>query len=129
MASTGVNEEPFPAPSRQANGEVNGIPTEVSSTSFADRIVVTISQDGRLAQWVRTQPSIQLKTSRINAASRSKSPSRRRRRLSWKWPFPVLNFHSFHQCTWIQRRWLVAEARTGRPWASCSPRRSPATLR
>ncbi|CAN8095467.1 unnamed protein product [Discula destructiva] len=53
MASIDVREESFPAPSRQANGEVNGIPTEVSSISFADKIVVTISQDGRLAQWVQ----------------------------------------------------------------------------
>ncbi|KAJ4410663.1 hypothetical protein N0V82_009172 [Gnomoniopsis sp. IMI 355080] len=53
MASTQVNEEPFPAPSRQANGEVNGIPTEVSCINFADKIVVTVSQDGRLAQWVQ----------------------------------------------------------------------------
>ncbi|KAJ4389344.1 hypothetical protein N0V93_006811 [Gnomoniopsis smithogilvyi] len=53
MASTEVNKEPFPAPSRQANGEVNGIPTEVSCINFADKIVVTVSQDGRLAQWVQ----------------------------------------------------------------------------
>lgn len=52
MATTGVREEPFPAPSRQAKGQVNGIPTEVSCTNFADKILITISQDGRLAQWV-----------------------------------------------------------------------------
>lgn len=52
MATTGVREEPFPAPSRHAKGEVHGIPTEVSCTNFADKILVTVSQDGRLAQWV-----------------------------------------------------------------------------
>lgn len=55
MTTNGVREEPFPAPSRHAKGQVNGIPTEVSCTNFADKILVTISQDGRLAQWVSTQ--------------------------------------------------------------------------
>lgn len=55
MATTGVREEPFPAPSRHAKGQVNGVQTEVSCTNFADKILVTISQDGRLAQWVSTE--------------------------------------------------------------------------
>jgi proteasome assembly chaperone 3 len=46
-------QEAFPAPSRLATGLVNGVETEVSSVSFSDKIMVTISQDGRLAQWVR----------------------------------------------------------------------------
>ncbi|KAH8888734.1 hypothetical protein GQ53DRAFT_653482 [Thozetella sp. PMI_491] len=46
-------EEPFPAPSKKATGLVNGAPTEVSSMSFSDKIVITISQEGRLAQWIQ----------------------------------------------------------------------------
>ena len=42
----------FPAASLEADGEVGGIPTHVSSVAFSDQVVVTISQDGRLAQWV-----------------------------------------------------------------------------
>lgn len=56
MASTAlsdVREEPFPAPSKLANGTVNGVPTQVSCTNFADKILLTISQEGRLSQWVQ----------------------------------------------------------------------------
>lgn len=47
-----TREEPYPAPSKQASGLVNGIATEVCSLNFADKIMLTISQDGRLSQWV-----------------------------------------------------------------------------
>ena len=53
MSESQVVEEPFPAPTRQASGVVDDIVTEVSSVSFEDKILVTISQDGRLSQWVR----------------------------------------------------------------------------
>ncbi|KID98516.1 hypothetical protein MAJ_05444, partial [Metarhizium majus ARSEF 297] len=43
----------FPVPSRQASGAVNGVKTDVTSLSFSDKLMVTISQEGRLAQWVR----------------------------------------------------------------------------
>lgn len=52
MSENAVREEPFPAPSKQAKGLVNGVETEVSSMNFSDKIMVTISQGGRLAQWV-----------------------------------------------------------------------------
>jgi len=42
----------FPAKSKQAAGLVNGTQTEVSSVFFADKILITVSQGGRLAQWV-----------------------------------------------------------------------------
>ena len=44
--------EPFPARTKTAAAEVNGIHTEVMSVSFADKILITITQGGRLAQWV-----------------------------------------------------------------------------
>jgi hypothetical protein len=48
----GVEVAPFPAPSRQAAGLVNGTQTDVSSVYFADKILITVSQSGRLSQWV-----------------------------------------------------------------------------
>ena len=44
---------PFPAVTKQAAGDVNGINTEVMSMGFSDKIMITIAQNGRLAQWVR----------------------------------------------------------------------------
>ena len=52
MADSSLRDEPFPAQSEQAVGEVNGVRTEVSRTAFSDKILVTVSQEGRLAQWV-----------------------------------------------------------------------------
>ncbi|KAB5562995.1 hypothetical protein GE09DRAFT_1219578 [Coniochaeta sp. 2T2.1] len=53
MAEVDIRQEAFPAPSKRATGLVNGVETEVSSISFSDKIMVTISQEGRLAQWVQ----------------------------------------------------------------------------
>ncbi|KAI9689249.1 MAG: hypothetical protein M1820_010193 [Bogoriella megaspora] len=47
-----VLAEPFPARTQTSAGEVNGIHTEVMTMSFADKIMVTISQGGRLAHWM-----------------------------------------------------------------------------
>lgn len=49
----GVESTPFPAATKQAAGLVNGVQTDVSSVYFADKILITISQGGRLSQWVR----------------------------------------------------------------------------
>lgn len=43
---------PFPAATRQVAGTVNGVQTGVLSIEFADKILITISQRGRLAHWV-----------------------------------------------------------------------------
>lgn len=43
---------PFPAKTKQAAGNVAGILTDVMSISFSDKILVVITQNGRLAQWV-----------------------------------------------------------------------------
>jgi proteasome assembly chaperone 3 len=51
--SDGVESSPFPAATKQAAGVVNGVPTDVSSVYFADKILFTISQGGRLSQWVQ----------------------------------------------------------------------------
>ncbi|KAN0102676.1 hypothetical protein V8E51_010989 [Hyaloscypha variabilis] len=49
----GVKSTRFPAPSKQAAGLVNGTPTDVSSVYFGDKILITISQEGRLSQWIQ----------------------------------------------------------------------------
>lgn len=51
MDTTGAREEQFPARNRRETGTVNGVPTEATSMFFSDKIVVTLSQEGRLAQW------------------------------------------------------------------------------
>lgn len=43
---------PFPALTRRASGTVGGVSTDVMSILFSDRILVTVVQNGRLAQWV-----------------------------------------------------------------------------
>lgn len=43
---------PFPVATKQVAGMVNGIKTDVMTMSFSDKIMITISQEGRLAHWV-----------------------------------------------------------------------------
>lgn len=43
---------PFPARTTQVAGRVDGTRTEVTLTQFADKILMTITQEGRLAHWV-----------------------------------------------------------------------------
>lgn len=43
---------PFPAATKQIAGLVNGIQTDVMCMSFNDRILITISQRGRLGHWL-----------------------------------------------------------------------------
>lgn len=53
MEAPGAKEEQFPARTRQATGTINGVATEATSMFFSDKIMVTVSQEGRLSQWVR----------------------------------------------------------------------------
>jgi len=52
----GIGEEiehtPFPAATKLVTGLVNGTETQVSSVYFTDKILITITQGGRLSQWV-----------------------------------------------------------------------------
>ncbi|GAM39812.1 hypothetical protein TCE0_034r11660 [Talaromyces pinophilus] len=43
---------PFPAQTKQVAGKINGVLTDVLSMGFSDRILVTVSQEGRLAHWL-----------------------------------------------------------------------------
>ena len=45
---------PYPAPTKQAAAEINRVKTDIMLMSFSDKIMITITQEGRLAQWVRT---------------------------------------------------------------------------
>lgn len=51
---------PFPARTKQAAGIVSGVRTEVTSVHFTDKILLTISQEGRLAQWVSFSSRLRL---------------------------------------------------------------------
>jgi proteasome assembly chaperone 3 len=43
---------PFPAASKQVAGIVEGVLTDVMVMNFSDKIMLTISQEGRLSHWV-----------------------------------------------------------------------------
>jgi proteasome assembly chaperone 3 len=47
-----IEVSPFPAKSKQAAGLVDGTETDISCLNFADKILITVSQGGRLSQWV-----------------------------------------------------------------------------
>ncbi|KAK2069424.1 hypothetical protein P8C59_004009 [Phyllachora maydis] len=53
MAPVESRPDSFPAPSKHASGTVSGTPTDVSCTTFSDKIMITISQGGRLGQWIQ----------------------------------------------------------------------------
>lgn len=52
MDDTDIREDAFPAPAQQTIGHVDGVETQATSTFFSDKIMVTLSQEGRLSQWV-----------------------------------------------------------------------------
>lgn len=43
---------PYPAPTRLASATIASIPTHITHMSFADKIMITITQNGKLAQWL-----------------------------------------------------------------------------
>lgn len=51
MEEADLRTEPFPAKARSVSGAVNGVETEITLTNFSDKVLVTISQGGRLSQW------------------------------------------------------------------------------
>lgn len=69
---SGVTKSPFPAVTKNAVGNVGGTPTAVFSISFADKIMVTISQAGRLSQWVGPRIFIFNQSILLNNGIRSK---------------------------------------------------------
>ncbi|OAF63208.2 hypothetical protein VC83_00374 [Pseudogymnoascus destructans] len=49
----GIQETSFPTHSKTAAGLVGGAETDISSLAFSDKILITISQGGRLSQWIQ----------------------------------------------------------------------------
>lgn len=50
-AMPNVNDAAFPAQSRTIDATIADLDTTITRVSFADKIIVTLSQDGRLNQW------------------------------------------------------------------------------
>lgn len=57
MDDTDIREDAFPAPAQQTIGHVDGVETQATSTFFSDKIMVTLSQEGRLSQWIQVSLS------------------------------------------------------------------------
>ncbi|KFH46663.1 hypothetical protein ACRE_025490 [Hapsidospora chrysogenum ATCC 11550] len=53
MTTLDVREDDFPAPSRETTGTVGDVPTQITRLDFSDKILLTISQRGRLSQWIQ----------------------------------------------------------------------------
>jgi proteasome assembly chaperone 3 len=47
-----VTPAPFPAQTKTASSTINGTETTATLMSFADKILITVTQQGRLAHWV-----------------------------------------------------------------------------
>lgn len=74
---------PFPASTKQVAGKVKGIQTDVMYVGFSDKILITISQRGRLAHWVRSPNTPVSRTQSPNnppatCATRKQKPRYRR---------------------------------------------------
>ncbi|KAI1130891.1 hypothetical protein F5Y10DRAFT_98815 [Nemania abortiva] len=53
MESIQITDELFPAASKHATGQIDGVSTDATTLFFADRILVTLCQEGRLSQWIQ----------------------------------------------------------------------------
>lgn len=51
-ASYEVTPTPFPASTKTASATIKGFETVATVVSFADKILITVTQNGRLAHWV-----------------------------------------------------------------------------
>ncbi|KAI9838456.1 MAG: hypothetical protein M1837_002478 [Sclerophora amabilis] len=51
-SKSGVAHASFPARTKQASSIINGIQTDIMTVDFVDKIMITITQGGRLAQWI-----------------------------------------------------------------------------
>ncbi|KAK8212619.1 hypothetical protein IWZ01DRAFT_541277 [Phyllosticta capitalensis] len=69
-----VQPEAFPAKTRTAAGTVDGVPTNVMVVQFEDKILVTISQAGRLAHWAHV-PLSTLANASLDPTAPSLPPS------------------------------------------------------
>ncbi|KAJ4287582.1 hypothetical protein N0V90_012285 [Kalmusia sp. IMI 367209] len=47
-----IRQAAFPAPTKTSTATIHGFPTTATTLYFADKILVTVTQNGRLAHWV-----------------------------------------------------------------------------
>ncbi|KAF1935860.1 hypothetical protein EJ02DRAFT_428031 [Clathrospora elynae] len=47
-----VTSAPYPAPTKTAASSIKSIETTATTVNFADKILITVTQSGRLAHWV-----------------------------------------------------------------------------
>jgi proteasome assembly chaperone 3 len=47
-----VTSDPYPARAKTSSSAIKGLQTVATAVNFADKIFITITQDGRLAHWV-----------------------------------------------------------------------------
>ncbi|KAA8563826.1 hypothetical protein MFRU_036g00730 [Monilinia fructicola] len=52
-STSDVFYSPFPAPTKEASTKINGVDTTACCMYFSDKIIITISQGGRLGQWIQ----------------------------------------------------------------------------
>ncbi|KAL1901701.1 hypothetical protein Cpir12675_000392 [Ceratocystis pirilliformis] len=52
MEVSALISTPYPIQAHAAVATVNGMPTEATSRVFTDKVMITLSQEGRLAQWI-----------------------------------------------------------------------------
>ncbi|RDW83895.1 uncharacterized protein DSM5745_04221 [Aspergillus mulundensis] len=53
LGLNGLNLDlPFPAATNQVSGDIKGVRTDVMAVKFSDKIMITISQKGRLGHWL-----------------------------------------------------------------------------
>jgi len=52
MANLNIQPTPFPAPSKSNSGLANNSLTAITSLTFTDKLLITISQAGALSHWV-----------------------------------------------------------------------------
>jgi proteasome assembly chaperone 3 len=48
-----VSSAPYPAHTKTETTTIKGLSTTATAVNFADKIFITVTQDGRLAHWVR----------------------------------------------------------------------------
>ncbi|KAF7186443.1 Mating-type protein a-1 [Pseudocercospora fuligena] len=53
-----VSDCAFPSPSKQTSGLINSVQTQVQCLTFTDKILITISQSGKLSHWVHVPLSL-----------------------------------------------------------------------
>ena len=67
-----VSPAAYPATTKTAHVSIKGLSTTATVVNFADKIFITVTQDGRLAHWVNILPQIYIALSNF---FRSTSPS------------------------------------------------------